>query len=107
MRPHVLVALPYPIQLLVGLLAYRKVTQTLYGQGTGRLSLEEISRLRQQVWESVDALLVAARRKKTETDAGDATFWVLGGDGPSEADTVLFGFISSALVCTAYVFRNE
>jgi len=101
MRPHVLSALPYPIQLVVGLLAYRKVSQTLYGQGTGRFSAEEISSFRQQVWENVDALLVASRRKKTETGASDAVFWVLGGNGPSEADTVLFGFIASALVCTA------
>lgn len=49
MRPHVLSALPYPVQLVVGLLAYRKVSQTLYGQGTGRLSAEEINSFRQQV----------------------------------------------------------
>lgn len=101
MRSKVLAALPYPIQLLVGLLAYRKVSQTLYGQGTMRFSAEEISSFRHQIWENVDALLVASRRKKTETGTGDATFWVSGGNGPSEADTVLFGFIASALVCNA------
>lgn len=72
-----------------------------------RYSAEEIISFRQQIWESVDALLAASRRKKkTETDAGDdddATFWVLGGNTPSEADPVVFGFIAAALVCTAYV----
>jgi hypothetical protein len=104
MRSHILSALPYPVQLIVGLLAYRKVTQTLYGQGTGRFSTEEISSYRRQVWENIDALLVASRRKKTETGAGDAMFWVSGGNEPSEADTALFGFITAALVCNTYVF---
>ena len=103
MRPYVLFALPCPAQLVVGLLAYRKATRTLHGQGTGRFSTEEISSFRQQIWENVNALLVASKRTKTETGAGDAMFWVLGGTGPSEADTVLFGFIATALVCTAYV----
>lgn len=72
-----------------------------------RYSAEEIASFRQQIWESVDALLAASKRKKkTETDAGDndkATFWVLGGNTPSEADPVGFGFIAAALVCTVYV----
>ena len=89
------------MQVVVGLLAYRNVMKTLYGQGTGRFSGEEISSFRQQIWENVNALLVESRRNRTETDASDAMFWVLGGDGPSEADAVLFGFIAPALVCTA------
>ncbi len=107
MRSNTLSALPYPVQLVVGLLAYRKVTQTLHGQGTGRLSAEEISAFRQQIWESINALLSASRRQKTETGGSDTTFWVLGGNGPSEADSVLFGFIASALVCSAYVLPGR
>ena len=107
MRPHVLSALPYPLQLIIGPLVYRKISQTLHGQGTGRFSAEEIISFRQQVWENVDALLVASRRKITETGAGDVMFWVLGGNGPSEADTVLFGFIASVLVCAAYDSLKE
>ncbi len=107
MRSHILAPLPYPAQVLVGLLVHRKISQTLHGQGTMRYSAEEIISFRQQIWESVDALLAASRRKKkTETDAGDdddATFWVLGGNTPSEADPIVFGFIAAALVCTAYV----
>lgn len=107
MRSHILSALPYPAQVVVGLLAYRKVSQTLYGQGTGRYSAEEISSFRQEIWENVNALLVASRRKKAETSASDEIFWVLGFNGPSEADTVLFGFIAAALVCTAYVSLGD
>ena len=110
MRPHTLAALPYPVQLVVGLLAYRKISAALYGQGTGRFSAEEISSFRKEIWESVNALLVTARRKTQEIKTrgeGDATFWVLGGSTPSEADATLFGFVASALVCAAYVSLNR
>lgn len=98
MRSGVLAALPYPVQVVVGLLAHRGVMQTLHGQGTARFSAEEISSFRRQIWENVNALLVASRGKRTETDV---TFWVLGGEGPSEADATLFGFIAAAMVCEA------
>lgn len=98
MRSGVLASLPYPVQLVVGLLAHRGLMRTLYGQGTARFSTEEISAFRRNIWENVNALLVASRGKRTETDAN---FWVLGGEGPSEADATLFGFIASAMVCEA------
>jgi hypothetical protein len=101
MRPHVLAALPYPMQLLVGLIAYRKMSQTLYGQGTLRFTGKEIRSFRVQIWEDVNALLVAAKKNGNGVDG--APFWVLGGKSPSEADTTLFGFITAALVCSAYV----
>ena len=104
MRPHVLQALPYPAQVIVGLIAYRKNIQTLYGQGTLRFTEQEISSFRREIWEGINALLTASIRKKMETDGNDAPFWVLGGSRPSEADATLFGFISAALVCSAYVF---
>ncbi len=101
MRSHVLSALPYPAQVVVGLLIYRKSCQTLHGQGTARYTSAELSAFKQQIWENVNSLLVASQKKHVESDAGEDPFWVLGGDGPSEADTVVFGFISAALVCTA------
>lgn len=104
MRPGVLAALPYPVQLVVGLLAHRGVMRTLYGQGTARFSREEISSFRRHIWENVNALLVASRGKRTETDA---TFWVLGGEGPSEADATLFGFIAAGMVCEAAPESNK
>ena len=99
MRTHVLQALPYPVQLVVGLLAYRENMKRLYGQGTGRFSAEEIASFRREIWESFDTLLAASRRKSKKTEA----FWVLGGERPSEADAVVFGFVVAALVCKAYV----
>ncbi len=103
MRSGVLAALPYPVQVIVGLLAYRGVMQTLYGQGTSRFSAEEMIVFEKEIWENVNALLVAAKKKmETETEE-KVPFWVLGGKGPSEADTTLFGFIAAAMVCDAYV----
>jgi len=104
MRSKVLSVLPYLIQVLVGLLAYRKMSAYLYGQGTGRLSGDEISSLKQEVWENINALLVESRRKNNKTAGDDAVFWIWGGSAPSEVDAVVFGFIVSVLVCTAYVF---
>ena len=97
MRPGVLSALPYPIQLVVGLLAYRQNMQTLHGQGTTRFSPEEISSFRLEIWENISALLVASRSKSK----GDDNFWILGTKEPTEADATAFGFISSAFVCSA------
>jgi hypothetical protein len=68
-----------------------------------RFSREEISSFRLQIWESINALLVSSRSKSKETSTGDATFWVLGTEGPTEADATVFAFICSALVCSAYV----
>ncbi|GME51029.1 Glutathione s-transferase [Neofusicoccum parvum] len=99
MRDHVLSALPYLVRFLVGLLIYRESTQTLHGQGTGRFSPDEIAAFRLQIWESFDALLQAAKRNAT--GAEEAPFWVMGGEAPTEADTVFFGFIVSVLICSA------
>ena len=77
--------------------------QTLYGQGTMRFSAEELSSFRKQIWESLNALLVASRSKKQESGTDPAIFWVMGGNEPTEADTTLFGFICSALVCASKV----
>ncbi|KAK7721557.1 hypothetical protein SLS57_005237 [Botryosphaeria dothidea] len=98
MRDHILRTVPYPVRIIVGLLIHRGIKQTLHGQGTGRMSPEEIAAFRLQIWESFDALLQNAKRKQ---DDRDAPFWVVGGSSPSEADMVLFAFITSVLVCTA------
>jgi len=103
MRDHVLAALPYPVKVVVGLLAYRKVCGTLHGQGTMRFSPEEIHAFRQEIWDSVNTLLVESSSKMMTSSANDNVFFVLGGQKPSEADSVLFGFICSALISTAYV----
>lgn len=100
MRPHVLAALPYPVQIVVGLLAYRKMKATLYGQGVMRYTDEEIAAFRLEIWESINVLLVASKSKRRRDNG--APFWVCGGKEPSEADATLFGFVAAALVCDAY-----
>ncbi|KAK9780082.1 putative Glutathione S-transferase [Seiridium cardinale] len=102
MRNHVFQALPYPVRILVGMLVYRSTVATLHGQGTGRYSAEEIAGFRQEIWESVNDLLVESRTKSTSDSAGSQEpFWVFGGEKPTEADATLFGFIVSVLVSTA------
>ncbi|KLU88053.1 hypothetical protein MAPG_07040 [Magnaporthiopsis poae ATCC 64411] len=116
MRGGVLGQLPYPVQVVVGALAYRGVVRTLFGQGTGRLTAEEKAELQNEVWTAVCDLLVEARSsggnndkpsKATPAGAGAAAgdtadpFWLLGGSGPTEADATLFGFVASSLVCAA------
>jgi hypothetical protein len=100
MRAKALGAMPWPVQILVGQLLYRKVTQKLQGQGTLLLSEDEIRTFREEIWERINGLLVATHAKHGD---GDGPLWVWGGDAPTEADAVLFGFIVSGLVCTAYV----
>ncbi|UNI17755.1 hypothetical protein JDV02_004075 [Purpureocillium takamizusanense] len=97
MRSNVLGAVPWPLQRAVGWLAYRTVTSGLHGQGTGRLTGEEVLAFQEEVWEAVDALLVDSR----QSAVGDGPFWVLGGSEPTEVDATMYGFIVGALVCDA------
>lgn len=103
MRDGVLGAIPYPLRVIVGLLAYRSAMQTMLGQGTARYSIEEIGALKQEGWSDLNAVLEGIRRRDAESDK---VFWVLGGQSPTELDTTLYGFIASALVCNAYVFSQ-
>ncbi|KAI1372118.1 hypothetical protein F4677DRAFT_433528 [Hypoxylon crocopeplum] len=98
MRSTVMAAIPYPIQVLVGLLAHRGVMRTLYGQGTARWTPEERLGIQHETWDSVNALLSESRSKAA---ASSKPFWVLGGAEPSEADATLYGFIAAGLVCAA------
>jgi hypothetical protein len=100
MRDHVLSSLPYPAQVFVGLVIYRRAIYTLHGQGTGRFSIDEIASIRQEIWENVDALLRASKSKSTASKS-DEPYWILGGNEPTEADIVVFGFIVSVLICSA------
>ncbi|KAL8791159.1 MAG: hypothetical protein Q9195_005998 [Heterodermia aff. obscurata] len=50
MRNHILQSLPYPLRVLVGWWIYRRIVQTLYGQGTGRYTPAEIAGLRREIW---------------------------------------------------------
>ena len=96
MRDHVLGAIPYPVRLVIGLIVYRKNVAIFEGQGSGRFSDAELTVFKQEIWNTLEALL-----SKPRANAGSSPFWVLGGAGPTEADTTIFGFVVSTLVCTA------
>lgn len=100
MRDHVLGSIPYLVRILVGLMAYRKNVQVFHSQGIGRFFADEITAMREELWGSLSALLLAAKAARSEEDA-EGVFWAFGGKTPTEADAVCFGFIVSALVCTA------
>ncbi|KAF4451112.1 hypothetical protein F53441_5811 [Fusarium austroafricanum] len=108
MRSGLFASMPFPLQVVIGWLASSAQARTAYGQGTGRLTDDEITYLREEVWESVDALLADARINQN----GDGPFWALGGNEPTEVDATLFGFIVSSLVCaasptSAAIVRNQ
>ncbi|ORY61542.1 uncharacterized protein BCR38DRAFT_495142 [Pseudomassariella vexata] len=100
MRDHSLWQLPYPVRVVVGIMVHRNIVATLHGQGTGRYTADEIATFRLEIWKGVNDLLVASRAKSSTEDP-DKPFWVFGGQGPTEADASLFGFIVSVLLCTA------
>ena len=101
MRSKVFGFMPYPMEVLIGWLTYRNFSATLYGQGTTRFSGEEITLFRKQIFESFNAMLVDSKRKSTKGVTSDDPFWLLGGVEPTEVDSVLYGFVCSALVCKA------
>lgn len=100
MRGKILAGLPWPLQFLVGHLIYRKNTRTLQGQGTLTFSDDEIAVFRQEIWGTLNAAVVNARSQSSDDEA---PFWIWAGETPTEADAVLFGFITSGLICHAYV----
>lgn len=97
MRDWVLWSVPYPVRIVVGLIVWRTVQANLAGQGTGRYNADEVRTFRQEVWDSMEILLVESKKKSR--DAG--LFWVLGGDKPTEADMSLFGSIVAIIACPA------
>jgi hypothetical protein len=85
---------PLPIRVLIGIFIHRSVIATLYGQGTGRYSSEEVMVFRTEIWQQIDRLL----KTRLQNLASRDPFWVLGTEEPTEADATLYGFIVSALV---------
>lgn len=98
MRGKILGSLPWPLQVVVGNIVYNKNLRNMQGQGTGTFSAPEISVFRGEIWESINALLSAAQAQHQDEEG---PFWLWGGESPTEADTTLFGFIVSGLVCEA------
>ncbi|RYC63799.1 hypothetical protein CHU98_g2425 [Xylaria longipes] len=107
MRDHVLWPVPWPVRVFVGSMIYRSTVATLHGQGTGRLTAEEIAVSRREIWESCADLLLESQTK-TRPAAGEP-FWVLGGTEPTEVDATLFGFadVKSFPVLLDYALRIQ
>lgn len=105
MRDHALSSIPWPMRVVIGQVVYRNHKAMLYGQGTLRLSDDEVRASKREIWDAVNGVLVASRAAaagSTITDSKETRpFWFLGGDGPTEVDTTLFGFIVSVLLSTA------
>ncbi|KAJ5177091.1 uncharacterized protein N7482_002968 [Penicillium canariense] len=97
MRSKILAALPWPIQVIVGNIVYNKNVRTMEGQGTLKFSTAEIASFRHEIWDTLNNYVKATAHAEDQ----DGPFWILGGDGPTDADAVLFGFIASSLVCIA------
>jgi glutathione S-transferase len=100
MRDHTLGSIPYPMRIIVGLLAYRGNVRKLYDQGAGRFNDAETLGFKTEIWEGINGILVESK-SKSNAGEGQECFWVLGGAQPTEADAVLFGFVVSVLVCDA------
>jgi hypothetical protein len=83
-------SIPWPIRYFVGLSVYSKISGALYGQGTGRYTPTELTALREEIWVSLNELL-------------GGEMWVLGGEGPTEADASLFGSLAGTMSSPAYV----
>lgn len=103
MRDYALSSIPYPLRLLVGNLVYRNVIKTLHGQGTGRYTDEEITAFKTQIWTTINDALTGVKSKSKSKSKSTEPFWVLGGNGPTEADVTVYAFIVSVLICRAYV----
>ncbi|KAK8068665.1 hypothetical protein PG994_005281 [Apiospora phragmitis] len=88
MRDHIFGAMPWPLRVAIGLLAYRGTVATLHGQGTGRYAAEEIAAFRLEIWEA------SSPRDDGPTEEKEP-FWVLGGEEPTEADATVFGFVGT------------
>jgi hypothetical protein len=97
MRDHALWSIPYPLRVIIGLLAYRGNVRKLHDQGTGRFSDIEIRALIKEVWDGIAGMLEESRRKVQR----GGCFWILGEEEPTEADATVFGFVVSVLVCDA------
>ncbi|KAL9622130.1 MAG: hypothetical protein Q9160_003473 [Pyrenula sp. 1 TL-2023] len=95
-RDKVFETKPYPIRLLLGQLAYRKFSQGVYRQGSGRHTFEEAAAITREIWTTINDLLEERRRK---AKSGGEPFFVLGGERPTAADASVFGFVASNLIC--------
>jgi hypothetical protein len=79
----------------IGNKIYNTHYTTLYGQGVGRFSDSEAKGLREEIWSQLNDLLLSSLQAQSKEEE---PFWVLGGEKPTECDTTVLGFISSAMI---------
>lgn len=105
-RDQALSNVPFPVRFFVGQIVHKKVVRTLFGQGAGRHNAVEVEVFRNEIWNSINDLLSAARMQDA---VHNEPYWCLGGPQPTEADLTLFGFISAILTGTRYtaLLRKE
>ncbi|KAJ5272610.1 hypothetical protein N7478_007735 [Penicillium angulare] len=96
MRDKILAALPWPVKVVVGNIIYNKNLRTLNGQGTGKFTDEEIAAFRIDLWDTLNAAISESHARHGDNEG---PFWVWGGEEPTEADAVVYGFIAAGLVC--------
>jgi hypothetical protein len=99
MRSKIFGAFPWPLQVIIGNIAYKKTVRTMEGQGTLKFSTDEIVSFRHEIWDTLNNYASAM----SHADDKETPFWILGGNAPTEADATVFGFIASSLVCDALV----
>ncbi|KAJ5223478.1 hypothetical protein N7468_008020 [Penicillium chermesinum] len=97
MRDKTFESVPLLMRIILGKVMYKKQMRTLKGQGMGKFTPDENLEIRREIWDmlaqTIEASYVMCR--------GEEPFWVWGGDEPTEADAVVFGFIISGLICKA------
>lgn len=97
-RDEVLRSKNVGLKYMIGLVAQWRFTQTLHLQGSGRFSGEEQKTFRHEIWRTLEDMLV--ERQATAEDEIQP-FWCLGGQRATEADAVVFGFISTGLLASS------
>lgn len=93
--------LAWPLRYLLFAYARYFSSKTLWRQGTGRFSPEEIRQFSTEILDSIDAIIKHAL-EKADRDTSRPV-WILGGDHPTEADATVFGFFMSTLQFPRYV----
>ncbi|KAJ5649415.1 uncharacterized protein N7484_003138 [Penicillium longicatenatum] len=96
MRDKVLGTLPWPVRVIVGNMVYNKNVRNMMGQGTGKFSEQEIAAFRIEIWDMLNATISESHAQHR---GKEGPFWVWGGDAPTEADAVVYGFVVSGLTC--------
>jgi len=69
----------------------------LWGQGTGRHKPGEVVQMIEEMVDSLNVLAEASLEKCKAGDGSKEPFWILGGEGPSEADFSLFGNLATLM----------